>query len=207
MGKEIFVSYKYADTDVKNITGVYYPADKVRDYVDYLEKKIAVHNIYKGEHDGEDMSSFTDDTIWTKLKDKIFYSSVTIVLISKNMKDFGVKDSEQWIPWEISYSLKEMSRNDGSKKSLPNAILCIVLPDRVGSYDYYINNKNFLLPYNSSLVFDVINNNMNNNKNNIFDSYIVTVKWDDFIRNINYYVDLAVDKQNHIDEYKITKNV
>lgn len=28
------------------------------------------------------------------------------------MKECGKKDKEQWIPWEISYSLKEPSRKN-----------------------------------------------------------------------------------------------
>ena len=41
MGHKIFVSYKYADSDVKNISGHYYPADTVRTYVDKLADYIS----------------------------------------------------------------------------------------------------------------------------------------------------------------------
>lgn len=38
-------------------------------------------------------------------------------------------------------------------------------------------------------------------------SYIEAVKWSDFIANYNKYVDFAIDRQNHIDEYKLCKEV
>lgn len=207
MGKKVFVSYKFADNDVRKITSDYYHIDTVRDYVNYLEKKIIGINIYKGEHDDEDLSAFKDETIWSNLKNKIFDSSVTIVLVSKNMKEKCISESEQWIPQEISYSLKEITRGMYEKKSLSNAILCVVIPDRNGFYSYYINNSRPLLSYNYTIIFKIIENNMNNNKKNVFDSYIVTVKWDDFIKNINYYINEASKKQENINTYNITKQI
>lgn len=56
MGKKIFVSYKYADSNVKNLN--YYSNFTVRSYVDYLEGLLGRNNIYKVEHDGEDLSKF-----------------------------------------------------------------------------------------------------------------------------------------------------
>ena len=143
MGKKIFVSYKYADTQVENLT-----LEKnsiVRDYVDEFEKKIdSSDNIYKGESDGEDLSNLSDDTIWEKLKDRIYDSSVTIVFISPGMRETLKKDRDQWIPWEVSYSLKETSRknkNGDSVTSHSNAMIAVVLPDEDGSYSYYLESK------------------------------------------------------------------
>ena len=63
MGKKIFVSYKYADSSVKSLN--YKFGTTVRDYVNYLEEVLGKNNIYKGEHDGEDLSDFTDEWTWT----------------------------------------------------------------------------------------------------------------------------------------------
>lgn len=209
MGKKIFVSYKYGDSDVQKITNNYFEQDTVRNYVDKLEELIGRNDIYKGEHSGEDQSKFKDDTIWKHLKSKIFDSSITIVLISKNMKEICYEDEEQWIYQEISYSLKELTRTseNGNKenKSLSNAIICVVIPDRSGSYDYYINNTFFSQSYNDSMTFNIIAKNRSNKKYTFDEDYIVTVKWKDFLNNYNKYIDLAVEKQRRINEFNITK--
>lgn len=48
MGKKIFVSYKYADDQVQNLTSD--TTSTVRDYIDEFEKKIdSSDHIFKGE--------------------------------------------------------------------------------------------------------------------------------------------------------------
>ena len=108
MGKKIFVSYKYADQDVAPLFGhSWHNPTTVRDYVDALENYFDItDHIYKGESDDEDLSSYSEDTIWEMLKDRIFDSSVTIVMISPNMRITYRSDKSQWIPWEVSFSLK-----------------------------------------------------------------------------------------------------
>lgn len=143
MGRKIFVSYKYADRSVYSVPNVSEYSPKVRDYVTWLEKKFTdrTDHIYKGEHDQEELSNRSDDYIWSKLKDKIYDSTVTIVLISPNMKEENKWEKSQWIPWEIAYSVRETTRNDYTSHS--NAILGVVLPDRNNSYDYYNSLKLF----------------------------------------------------------------
>ena len=89
MGRKIFVSYKYADENVYPVPNVSDYRPKVRDYVTWLERKFSdrTDHIYKGEHDNEDLSDRSDDYIWMKLKDRIYDSTITIVLISPNMKE------------------------------------------------------------------------------------------------------------------------
>lgn len=77
MGNKIFVSYKYRDNQVENLSA--YSDSTVRDYVDKFERKLDLSdNIYKGESDGEDLSNLSDNAIWEKLKDRIYDSSVTL---------------------------------------------------------------------------------------------------------------------------------
>ena len=139
MSYNVFVSYKYADTNVLHLTG-HFPT-KVRHYVDEIEKLLSLDDhIYYGEHDGEDLTDWTDEQIWEELKDRIYPTTCTIVLISPNMKEPHRYDKSQWIPWEISYSMRETVRND--RKSHRNGILAVVLPDRNGSYDYAMTSNN-----------------------------------------------------------------
>lgn len=195
MGKKIFTSYKYADSNVRALTGIYLTI--LRDYVDILQYKIdKTDHINKGEDDGGDMSSLADSKIASKLGDKIFDSTVTIVFNSKGMKE-NTSEKDQWIPWEISYSLREQSRQDKNRKT--NAVLGVVLPYNTGSNDWYYREnpvRNSVTHFTNQL-FTILRENMFNIKNpetricngtTILEgesSYIKTVKWDNFIENIN----------------------
>jgi hypothetical protein len=187
MGIKVFVSYKHNDNSVKNLTG--YHDNTVRDYVDYLMDKT--------------------------LKDKIHDSSITLVLISPDMKD-----PYQWIPWEISYSLKEITRKD--KTSHTNGMLAVVLPDVNGNYDYFIENKSCnCRALKTGILFQILNKNMfnandlqsgncnvcNSNFYSGDSSYITSVKWRDFISNKDGYLDKAVKIRDDRKSYTITKEV
>lgn len=227
MGHKVFVSYKYADTNVKQIT-TNWQTDTVRDYVDKLEEylKESSDHIYKGESDGEDLSNMSEDTIWAILKDRIYDSTLTIVMISPNMKE-NARERDQWIPWEISYSLKEVSRKNKSGNmvtSSSNAMLAIVVPDRMGSYDYYTYKNNCCSSgcrtYLTNTLFSILKDNMFNikkpdsrvcsNDSKIYygeSSYIISVTWDDFVSDPESYIDRAFNIQNSIVNYNVVKEL
>lgn len=220
MGRKIFISYKYADNNVYELENN--QQTTVRDYVDLLQEKIdKSDHIYKGEDDGEDLSTLSDSTIASKLGDKIFDSSITLVFISKGMKE-NKKDSEQWIPWEISYSLKEQTRINKTSKT--NAVLAIVLPDKNNSYEYFMYPNPICksTTYVINILFDILKDNMFNRKEKDTKpcngntlhyghfSYIHCVKWDDFIKeskSIDVHLNIAYEICNKKDEYIIRKTV
>ena len=189
MVRKVFVSYKYADSDVQHLSNTNYPTT-VRDYVTYFEKRISNNGVayFKGEHEGEDLSHLSEDSIWEKLKDKIYDSSVTVVFISPNMREAYKSDKQQWIPWEISFSLREQTRNGRTSHS--NALLFVVLPDRNGGYFY------------SGVIrkFNIIQSNITN-------GYAEVVQWNSFISNIEYYIQRAEQKRNSVPSHKIVKSV
>ena len=237
MGKKIFVSYKYSDAqvqdlniyeDVKDFFGNVFRkrvTTTARHYVDKIDELLEDgDHIFKGEDDGEDMSTLKDATIGSKLGDKIFDSSVTIILVSKGMKEIYGAEKDQWIPWEISYSLKEQSREGG--RSNTNAVLAIVLPDALGNYDYYIVDNS--CPYckcrtlKTDFLFQILRDNMFNVRKPVFtecenhigskpyqgySSFIHSVKWSDFVSNHNKYINIAIDIRQNINDYEITKTV
>ena len=224
MGKKIFVSYKYADSQVQHLEHMpWYEITTVRHYVDVLQSKLdAEDHINKGENDGEDLSDFTDETIWSRLRDKIYDSSVTIVLISPGMKERWKSEKDQWIPWEISYSLRETERKD--RTSRRNGVVAVVLPDRNGRYNYVLERKNCCVSgcnysYTSSL-FWILRENMFNQYQKMeadciigdsvyrgWPSYIPLIRRTDFLSNINLWISNAEWLQNHKEDYDIKVNM
>ena len=220
MGRKIFVSYKHNDTAVATIDGHQTTA---RNYVDVLERRFEGGNhIYKGERDNEDLSALKDDTIAAHLCDKMYDSSITIIMISKGMKDPYRDEKNQWIPWEVSYSLKEMSR--GGRTSTTNAMLAVVLPDENGRYDYFITNSCSCgcRSYRAEVLFKILQQNMFNLKTPKLDncllcgktiyrdqyhSYIHVVTWKEFLSNPNLYIETAIKIKEDSDSYNITKEV
>lgn len=171
---KVFISYKYWDFDVAWLSGYSKDYAHVRDYVDFIAEIMEVHEsfIFKFENDGEDLSSYSDEVIWDRIKDRIYDTSVTIVFISPNMKEENKWEISQWIPWEIEYSLRETTRNDRTSHS--NAIIAVVLPDKNGFYSYYDKNN----------LFRILKDNINN-------GYIPVYTWDEFLKDLDKAVLVA----------------
>ncbi|MFH7809789.1 TIR domain-containing protein [Acinetobacter sp. BSP-153] len=203
MGNKIFISYKYADSSVQRLSSTpYWDQTTPRHYVDIIQQKVLPKygHINKGENDGESLATFKESTIYSKLADKIFDSSITIVLISPNMKTFYPAEKDQWIPWEISYSLR--TKNRKGSYSNPNAILVVVLPDYLGNYNY-VNNYGF--------GFEIIKLNKNNLKPTysygIYEQdYIVTCTWAQFLSQFDNWIEKALKKQSHVEKYNLRVN-
>ncbi|WP_322549001.1 TIR domain-containing protein [Flavobacterium psychraquaticum] len=233
MARKVFVSYKYKDElvadlgkktigVVNNELALVPRKTRVRDYVDKLQTKIGKDNINLGEKDGESLKDFSEGYIESTLKNKIYQSSTTIVMISKGMKDSSMEEKDQWIPWEISYSLRVVKRGDS--KSLMNAVLGVVLPDENNSYDWYysFNQECNCTTHHTSKLFKILRANMfniidkkykecNGIKIHITSepSYIKTVKWDTFMQGNNYndYIEKALEIRDNKGLYKFEINL
>lgn len=201
MARKTFISYKYSE------------ARKLRDTI--LGALGDDAQYYQGEtSDSPDLTDRTTDTIKKNLKDMMYGTSVTIVIISPNMR------KSQWIDWEIEYSLKEISRSD--KTSRTNGIVGIVMKYN-GSYGWIETNQNNTdgcTPriIDSNKLYSIINGNRYNLENPVYvcnecktvdrltGSYISIVNEDDFLSNPDKYIDNAFDKSKDIKSFKITKN-
>jgi len=228
MGRKIFVSYKYGDTQVQDLNnyedtiwGRQKIQTKARHYVNELATVLeSEDHIFKGEDDGQSLTDFSDEYIASSLRDKIYDSSITIVLVSKGMKDIWKNEKDQWIPWEISYSLKEYTR--AGRTSLSNGIIAVVLPDETGSYEYYITYDSVCncRSLNTPFLFQILQENMFNikspntgecsNGSLVYygDScYVQSVKFEDFKNNPNFHLEKAIELRDKKEDYKITKTV
>ncbi len=185
MARSTFISYKYDDV-VKGREG-----NNLRDrIVDSLGESAYY---YKGEEGtSPDLSGDKDETIRKYLADKIFATTVTILIISKNMK------KSSWIPWEISYSLRKTRRGD--RNSSRNGIIGVIQAD--GSNNpyrwYYEAGEKSILP-------SIVIKNRSNIKReflclsyrglNVFDkSYIEIMKEEDFLASAERIVERTAKK-------------
>jgi len=213
------VSYKFHDRDVAPLVSGYCESI-TREYVNALETQLLQDHIYKGESADEPLGHLTDETIRRKLYDRIYDSTATLILISPNMREEGIPESEQWMAQEISYSLSEHSR--GGTTSHTNAMLAIILPESDGSYDYYSRNRrcctsgckvfltSILLPIHKANMLNKDNGKVCEENIRIYEgehSFIPSVTWNDFLNDSEGCLLRAYEILEEIDEYTITKQL
>lgn len=134
------------------------------------------------------MSDKSEEYIWNSLKDRKYDSTITIVLISPNMKEAYKWDRSQWIPWEIAYSIRETTRNNYTSYSI--VVIGVILPDKYNSYSYF----------NNLRLFNILKANVDN-------GYIPIVKWDDFKYKCDYYYKCAIACKESVSRYRVVKSV
>jgi hypothetical protein len=135
------------------------------------------------------------------------------------MKEESLPEKDQWIPWEISYSLKVQKRRNMVSKT--NGIIALVLPDETGSYEYYItrNTKCNCRKLKTSFLFQILRDNMFNAKKPQIRlcngswiyagprSYIQSVKWEDFVCGATKYIDKAIELRDRGEEFNIVTRI
>jgi len=201
MARETFIAYKYSE------------AQDLRDEI--IEKLGTDASYYQGETaDSPDMTGETIDKIKNGLKDMIFGTSVTIVIISPNLKQ------SKWVDWEIEYSLKEYKRQTTTSRT--NGIIGVIMKYN-GSYDWLIsqsqNSDGCTTRYiDGSKLYDIVKGNRYNLETDdkyscpnckSFDqlngSYIALVEEESFLNNTSHYIENAYDKSKAIGNYDLTK--
>ena len=220
MHGNIFISGKHTDKDV--YAGEYNQYKDVGGYVDALQSVLEDEGyINKGETDDSDMSGLNETTIHQELEKRMHDSTVTIVLISPNMKEDGLDERQQWIPQEVAYSLSTKRR----AYDYPNAMMAIVLPDAKNSYDYFLNPHEQedcdATKLNRDILFPIMACNMLNAKelehapcvycppsDLVYadnSSYIDPIKWSDTVGSfvIDRYIRTAIIRQHNREDYEI----
>lgn len=142
MARLTFISYKYSE------------AQELRDKI--LKALGEDAKYYQGEtSDSPDLTDTSTDNIKRVLRDMMYKTSVTIVIISPNMIQ------SKWIDWEIEYSLKEINRENRNSKT--NGIVGVVMKVN-GGYDWLRpTRKNsdgcVSISTNDSYLYNIIKNN------------------------------------------------
>ena len=201
MAHKTFISYKYDE------------AHMLRDRIIYKLGEDAMY--YKGERpDSPDISDTSIENIKRYLKDMMYDTSVTIVIISPNMK------KSSWIDWEVEYSLKDETRKN--RTSHNNGVVAVVMKVD-GGYDWFIESTvnchgTPVVTFKSEKTFNIISaNHFNSNppkwhceKCKTYDylngSYIEYVKEEDFLNNPQMYIENAYNKsENDASGYELKK--
>ncbi len=189
MARKTFISYKYSD------------ASEVRDrIIDALGEDATFYN---GERsDSPDMSDKTTEAIKQNLKNMMYYTSVTIVVISPDVS------KSEWVDWEIEYSLKRVQR--AGRTSQTNGVVGVIKEVNGGYswFKYTVTNNNCCsgVRYYDNYLYPIIKNNRFNqepkeytcskceNVNPLTGSYISYVTEEDFLSDPKTYIENAYEK-------------
>ena len=201
MAHKTFISYKWSE------------AQKLRDKI--IEALGDDATYYKGERpNSPDLTDTSTENIKKALKDMIYDTSVTIVIISPNMK------KSKWIDWEIEYSLKNIARN--GRTSHTNGVVGVIMKVD-GGYSWFKRTTKQddgcrVSSYKEELVYDIINNNRFNQNPKVYScnncksvnaldgSYIAYVEEEAFLSNPAKYINNAYDKsENDAAGYDLVK--
>lgn len=202
MAHKTFISYKYSE------------ARALRDaIIDSLGDDAAY---YKGEtSDSPDLTDTTTENIKKNLRNMMYDTSVTIVIISPHMKE------SKWIDWEIEYCLKNSTRK--GRTSHNNGVVGVIMKYN-GSYDWFKHSHTNVdgcrsTSYYSEKVYDIINNNRFNQEPIVYScnvcktvdaltgSYIAYVTEEDFLSDPSTYIDNAYEKsENDAVGYKLVRS-
>jgi len=200
MASKTFISYKYSEAQTLRNTILKALGDD--------------STYYQGETaDSPDLTDTSTENIKNNLADMMHGTSVTIVLLSPNIKE------SDWIDWEVEYCLKEISRNGRTSKT--NGIVGVVQKVN-GSYDWLVskNTKDDVCTVRTvskEPLLDIINNNRFNRPNHehactdcktysqLNGSYISIIDEEDFLKDPEKYIENAYTKSEAYEEFELVK--
>lgn len=206
MGYNIFISFRYSDG---------------KQYKEELEQLFSLDSEIYNRSENEDRSMMSEETIRDYLYKKLKSTSVTIFIVTpeslKHKRNY-YNQIDDWIYDELRYSLENRVNNRS------NAMIAVYVPEVKNQLIAVSNHVCPVCKKESSvdLIYDVQNlfrkNMMNiksqykhNNCDGIYDSnydsYCSLVALDDFKKNYEKYISIALEKRDRIYEYNIIKRI
>ena len=161
---------------------------------------------YKGETSiSPDLTDTSTENIKKNLKDMMYDTSVTIVILSPKMKE------SKWIDWEVEYCLKNIGRK--GRTSHMNGLVGVIMKTSEG-YSWFKKTEinyhgKLVVSYEMDKIFDIISKNHFNSdpqqwhcdKCRTYDqlngSYIAFIEEEEFLSAPLRYIKNAYDKSEN----------
>ena len=200
MARKTFISYKYSEAwDVRGRI-----LDALGDDASYYQGETA---------ESPDLTDTSTENVKRVLTDMMYDTSVTIVVVSPNLKE------SKWVDWEIEYCLKEITRNGRTSKT--NGVLGVVQQVN-GGYDWLVTRTSKSDGCNvriidDSKLYSIIRSNRLNRKEKVYacancctysqldGSFISLVDEEDFLEDPDKYIENAFGKSEEPDEFELVK--
>lgn len=205
MAKNVFISFRFSDGQVlkEELCQLF---DQSEDVVNYSED--------------EDRSKMSEVTIKEYLYAKLKQTSVTIVLLTPNAISYNRNSwtgkYDDWLYDELRYSLedRESNRTNGAvalytkdardmlvEMSTHQCEICGKKSDVlvIKEFDNLVkkNMMNVKMKYKKNECNDIYDS--------MEDSYISLIRYEDFVGNIDKYIENATSKRNRKNEFEIVK--
>ena len=179
----VFVSFSFEEENLKIVNKIIKTLENNKQTINYSEK--------------EDRSDSTDETIWKYLLNRIHGSSVTIVVLTKDLLTTNrhkISSGNQWnkCGWvykEISASLRNWKNNNISG-------IIVVYDDEL---EFFLRNKN----YKIAKIIDHNRNNIKGNYSNLDKDYISIVSLTSFLNNPVSIINNVKHKRKYYEYYNI----
>lgn len=170
----------------------------------------------------EDRSDMSEETIQKYLYNKLQRTSVTVVILTPDAneynKDFWTGKYDDWMYDELRYSLEDREYNT------TNGVVAIYTEDAKDLLITTSTHKCDVCKKESTVstitdVNNLVRKNMMNIKDSfkkykcygiydsLEDSYISLISYDEFISDINKYIENAISKKERRDEFTLVKRL
>lgn len=206
MGYNIFISFRYSDG---------------KQYKEELEQLFSLDSEIYNRSESEDRSMMSEDTIREYLYKKLKSTSVTIFIVTpaslKHKRNYW-NQIDDWTYDELRYSLENRFNNRS------NAMIAVYVPDVKNQLISVTTHMCPICKKESTVntiqdVENLFRKNMMNIKpqykhnncegiyNSNYDSYCSLISLDEFKKNYEKYISIALEKRDKIDQYNIIKRI